>query len=74
MSLKDLQNCEPISPFYPYFIPTGSEVTTLLTKTIVNSATNLNTASGELQVFQQMGIPLTANIVFLIVNVSHRQP
>ena len=63
MSLSDLQNCEPISPFYPYFIPTGSETTTLLTKTIVNSATNINTAGGELQVFQDMGINST-NIVF----------
>jgi hypothetical protein len=64
MSLRDLQNCNPISPFWPYFIPTGSEVRTLLSKTIVNSSTLLTVGSGELQVIQQMGIPLTANIVF----------
>ena len=63
MSLKDLGICEPISPFWPYFIPTGSEVSTLLSKTIVNSSTEL-TVSGELQVIQQMGIPPTANIVY----------
>jgi hypothetical protein len=64
MSLKDLAISEPISPFYPPFIPTGSEVGTLLTKTIVNSSTLLTVGGGELQVIQQMGIPLSANIVF----------
>jgi hypothetical protein len=64
MSLHDLQDCDPISPFWPYFIPAGSEVSTLLTKTIVNSSTLLTVGSGQLQVLQKMDIPPTANVVF----------
>ena len=64
MSLKDLQICEPSSPFYPYFIPTGLEVSTLLSKVFVNSSTELTIGAGTLQVFQAMGIPLTANVVY----------
>ena len=64
MSLKDLQNCEPTSPFYPYFIPTGQEVSLLLSKVFVNSSSELTIGAGTLQVFQAMDIPLTANVVY----------
>jgi len=67
MSIKDLEPLQPSSPFYPTFIPTGSETPTLLIKAIRNNATVLSTPAGQIQVTQDMGLPLTANIIYFTV-------
>ncbi len=67
MSLKDLEPLQPTSPFYPSFIPTGQEIPPLQIKAIRNNATVLNTPAGQIQVTQNMGIPLGANIVYFTV-------
>jgi hypothetical protein len=67
MSIKDLEPLQPSSPFYPSFIPTGIEIPPLLVMAIRNSATILSTSSGQIQVTQAMGLPLTVNVVFFTV-------
>lgn len=67
MSIKDLAPLQPISPFYPSFIPTGQEIPPLQVKAIRNSATVLSTATGQTQVTQAMGIPLGATIIYFTV-------
>jgi len=67
MSIKDLEPLQPTSPFYPSFIPTGSETPVLLSKVIRNSATVLAIGSSNISVTQAMGIPLSATVVYFTV-------
>jgi hypothetical protein len=67
MSIKDLQPLQPISPFYPPFIPTGNETPALVIKAIRNSATVLAVGSSQILVTQDMGLPLTATIIYYTV-------
>ena len=67
MSIKDLEPLQPTSPFYPSFIPTGSETPVLVSKVIRNNSTVLAIGSSNISVTQTMGIPLGATIVYFVV-------
>jgi len=67
MSLKNLEPLVPVSPFYPPFIPTGSETPVLLTKTILNNTTVLAVGSSIIAKSQAMAIPLSATIIYFTV-------
>lgn len=67
MSLKDLEPLQPSSPFYPPFIPTGSEIPPLQGKGVKNNSVVLNTATGQLLVTQAMEIPIGATIIYYTV-------
>ena len=67
MSIKDLQPLQPTSPFYPTFIPTGSETPVLLSVTINNNSTVLAAGSSQVLKTQAMGIPLSATIIYFTV-------
>jgi hypothetical protein len=67
MSIKDLQPLQPTSPFYPSFIPTGSETPALIVKAIRNSATVLAIGTSQILVTQDMGLSPTATIVYFTV-------
>jgi hypothetical protein len=69
MSIKDLEPLQPSSPFYPSFIPTGTETPALIVKAIRNSATVLTVGGGQIQVIQDMGLSPTATIVYYTVQV-----
>lgn len=65
MSIKDLEPLLPDSPFYPTFVPTGQQVSTLFTKVQTSSETKL--AAGiisSLQVTQPMDLPVGAIVSY----------
>ena len=67
MSIKDLQPLQPISPFYPSFIPTGSETPALQMKAFRNSSTVLAVGSSQVLVTQDMALPVGATVVYFTV-------
>ena len=69
MSIKDLEPLQPTSPFYPSFIPTGSETPALIVKAIRNSATVLAIGSSQVLVTQDMSLPVGATVVYFTVQV-----
>lgn len=68
MSIKDLEPLQPTSPFYPEFIPNGSEVSTLFTKVQTYSLDVLpaSTPLTQISAVQPMGLPVGAQVSFFI--------
>jgi hypothetical protein len=70
MSIKDLEPLQPTSPFYPTFVPNGSEVSVLFTKVVTYSASKLNAGVvSQISITQPMGLSLSANISFFTCQV-----
>jgi hypothetical protein len=70
MSIKDLEPLNPTSPFYPTFVPNGSEVSVLFTKVMTYSASKLSAGIvSQISVTQPMFLPLGANISFFTCQV-----
>lgn len=70
MSIKDLEPLQPTSPFYPSFVPTGSEFSILFTKVQTYSASKLSAGIvSQISVSQPMGLPLGAIISFFTCQV-----
>jgi hypothetical protein len=73
MSIKGLEPLQPISPFYPEFIPTGQQSGALISKSVVYTESVLSVGSGQAQVSQVMGIPALANVSFFNVQLLDPQ-
>jgi len=70
MSIKDLEPLQPTSPFYPSFVPTGSEFSILFTKVQTYSASKLNAGIvSQISVTQPMFLPLGAIVSFFTCQV-----
>lgn len=69
MSIKGLEPLQPISPFYPEFVPTGQQVSTLISRSVVYSSDVLTIGSGQQLAAQIMSIPALANIAFFNVQL-----
>lgn len=74
MSIKDLEPLVPSSPFYPSFVPSGSEFSILFTK--VQTYTNSKLGAGivsQISVTQPMFLPLGAIVSFFTCQVLDQQ-